>query len=157
MKIKLIMKKPLSYFFHGPVTLSNLNNIDNPFEIELDTLSKQDIIGINRAHNTDVISIIEGLEEFKEKLATFSKTKKEAILGTVELTKEENEVVKTVIEPVVETVEEPKPEVVEEQKTEEVQPVETVVEDVEEDKVEEVETKEEAPKATPRRRTTTKK
>lgn len=149
MKIKLIMKKPLSYFFHGPVTLSNLNNIDNPFEIDLDSLSKQDIIGINRAHNTEVISIIEGLDEFKDKLATYTKTKKEVILDPVELTKEkEIEVVETVVEPKTEVI-------VEKQTEEKVEPVDPIVEEVKEDKVEEVEIKEEAPKATPRKRTTT--
>lgn len=143
MKIKIIMKKPLSYFFHGPVSLNNFNTIENPFVIDLETLTKQDLIGINRAHNTEVIQVIEGLEEFKAKIATYAKTKKEAILVdevkvdvpevVVEEVKEETKVEDSKVEdePVVELKDEPE-----------------IVEEIKEDEPK-VEVSEETPKPTP--------
>lgn len=138
MNIKLIITSRLSYYFCGSVALSILNSYDNPLTVDLDKLSKQEVIGLTRASKTGVIKAIEGEAELYAKAETFSAKKKEEVKETV-VTEVIDEVIEEVKQPVVEV--QPEPEVQE------------VVEVEDEVKVEE-EVKE-TPKPTPRKRTTT--
>ena len=78
MNIKLIITSRLSYYFCGSVALSILNSYDNPLVVDLDKLSKQEVIGLTRASKTGVIKAIEGESELYAKAETFTSKKKEA-------------------------------------------------------------------------------
>lgn len=138
MNIKLIITSRLSYYFCGSVALSILNSSDNPLVVDLDKLSKQEVIGLNRASKTGVIKAIEGESELYAKAETFTSKKKEA-------PKEE-----TIAEKIEEVIEEIKQPVVEVQPELEVQEVVEV-----EDEVKVEEEVKETPKTTTRKRTTT--
>lgn len=138
MNIKLIITSRLSYYFCGSVALSILNSYDNPLVVDLDKLSKQEVIGLTRASKTGVIKAIEGEEELYAKAETFTSKKKEA-------PKEE-----TIAEKIEEIIEEIKQPVVEVQPEPEVQEVVEV-----EDEVKVEEEVKETPKTTTRKRTTT--
>ena len=134
MKIKLVMVKKLSYYFCGSVALSILNDVDNPLEVELDSLTRQELVGLDRAISTDIIRVTVGLSEFKAKVEAIVKPKKRT-----EPVKEEVIEVKTEVK-----IEEVKEEI-------EVTPVEeiTPVVEVEEEPTEVVEKVEEVKKETP--------
>ena len=138
MNIKLIITSRLSYYFCGSVALSILNSSDNPLVVDLDKLSKQEVIGLTRASKTGVIKAIEGEAELYAKAETFTSKKKEA-------PKEE-----TIAEKIEEVIEEIKQPVVEVQPEPEVQEVVEV-----EDEVKVEEEVKETPKTTTRKRTTT--
>ena len=138
MNIKLIITSRLSYYFCGSVALSILNSYDNPLVVDLDKLSKQEVIGLTRASKTGVIKAIEGEAELYAKAETFTSKKKEA-------PKEE-----TIAEKIEEVIEEIKQPVVEVQPEPEVQEVVEV-----EDEVKVEEEVKETPKTTTRKRTTT--
>ena len=138
MNIKLIITSRLSYYFCGSVALSILNSYDNPLVVDLDKLSKQEVIGLTRASKTGVIKAIEGEAELYAKAETFTTKKKEA-------PKEE-----TIAEKIEEVIEEIKQPVVEVQPEPEVQEVLEV-----EDEVKVEEEVKETPKTTTRKRTTT--
>lgn len=138
MNIKLIITSRLSYYFCGSVALSILNSYDNPLVVDLDKLSKQEVIGLTRASKTGVIKAIEGESELYAKAETFTSKKKEA-------PKEE-----TIAEKIEEVIEEIKQPVVEVQPEPEVQEVVEV-----EDEVKVEEEVKETPKTTTRKRTTT--
>lgn len=138
MNIKLIITSRLSYYFCGSVALSILNSYDNPLVVDLDKLSKQEVIGLTRASKTGVIKAIEGEAELYAKAETFTTKKKEA-------PKEE-----TIAEKIEEVIEEIKQPVVEVQPEPEVQEVVEV-----EDEVKVEEEVKETPKTTTRKRTTT--
>ena len=138
MNIKLIITSRLSYNFCGSVALSILNSYDNPLVVDLDKLSKQEVIGLTRASKTGVIKAIEGEAELYAKAETFTTKKKEA-------PKEE-----TIAEKIEEVIEEIKQPVVEVQPEPEVQEVVEV-----EDEVKVEEEVKETPKTTARKRTTT--
>lgn len=129
MEIKLIINSRLSYYFCGSVSLSILNNISNPLSLSLDSLTKQEIIGLNKAVKTGVIKVVEGEAELLARAESFvkRKEKKEAVVETtVELTEEVKETKEETREPIKEdvvenTVEEVKEEIETEDKTE-VQP-----------------------------------
>lgn len=97
MNIKLVMVNKLSYYFCGSVSLSILNDEGNPLVVDLDKLSKQELIGLNRAVSTGIVGVIEGKDEFTRRYEAVKPTKKKA---------EKTEEVKTaeVVEPVVEEV-----------------------------------------------------
>lgn len=146
MKIKLIMSSRLSYYFCGSVALSTVNTIDNPMEYELGALSRQEVIGLNKAIKTGVIKLVEGEAEFTKLVEEVvpNKAKKEVKQAEVAV-----EVIEEVVAPVAVEVKEEV--VVEEEK------VETPVEPVAEPSVEvEAEEASVEVKATPRRRTTRK-
>ena len=136
MNIKLIITSRLSYYFCGSVALSILNSYDNPLVVDLDKLSKQEVIGLTRASKTGVIKAVEGESELYAKAETFNYKKKEA-------PKEE-----TIAEKIEEVIEEIKQPVVEVQPEPEVQEVVEVEVKVEEEV-------KETPKTTTRKRTTT--
>ena len=138
MNIKLIITSRLSYYFCGSVALSILNSYDNPLVVDLDKLSKQEVIGLTRAAKTGVIKAIEGEAALYAKAETFTTKKKEA-------PKEE-----TIAEKIEEIIEEIKQPVVEVQPEPEVQEVVEV-----EDEVKVEEEVKETPKPTTRKRTTT--
>lgn len=138
MNIKLIITSRLSYYFCGSVALSILNSYDNPLVVDLDKLSKQEVIGLTRASKTGVIKAVEGEAELYAKAETFTTKKKEA-------PKEE-----TIAEKIEEVIEEIKQPVVEVQPEPEVQEVVEV-----EDEVKVEEEVKETPKTTTRKRTTT--
>ena len=138
MNIKLIITSRLSYYFCGSVALSILNSYDNPLVVDLEKLSKQEVIGLTRASKTGVIKAIEGEAELYAKAETFTSKKKEA-------PKEE-----TIAEKIEEVIEEIKQPVVEVQPEPEVQEVVEV-----EDEVKVEEEVKETPKTTTRKRTTT--
>lgn len=142
MNIKLIITSRLSYYFCGSVALSILNSYDNPLVVDLDKLSKQEVIGLTRASKTGVIKAIEGEAELYAKAETFTSKKKEA---PKEAPKEE-----TITEKIEEVIEEIKQPVVEVQPEPEVQEVVEV-----EDEVKVEEEVKETPKTTARKRTTT--
>ncbi len=141
MNIKLIITSRLSYYFCGSVALSILNSSDNPLTVDLDKLSKQEVIGLTRAAKTGVIKAIEGEAELYAKAETFTTKKKEEPkeASIAEIKEKIEEVIEEIKQPVVEI--QPEPEVQE------------VVEVKDEVKVEE-EVKE-VPKTTARKRTTT--
>lgn len=136
MNIKLIITSRLSYYFCGSVALSILNSYDNPLVVDLEKLSKQEVIGLTRASKTGVIKAIEGEAELYAKAKTFPSKKKEAPKEET-IAKKIEEVIEEVRQPVVEV--QPEPEV------QEVVEVEVKIE-------EEVR---ETPKTTARKRTTT--
>ena len=78
MNIKLIITSRLSYYFCGSVALSILNSSDNPLVVDLDKLSKQEVIGLTRASKTGVIKAIEGESELYAKAETFTSKYKDA-------------------------------------------------------------------------------
>ena len=136
MNIKLIITSRLSYYFCGSVALSILNSYDNPLVVDLDKLSKQEVIGLTRASKTGVIKAIEGESELYAKAETFTTKKKESPKEET-ITEKTEEVIEEIKQPVVEV--QPEPEV------QEVVEVEVKIE-------EEVK---ETPKTTARKRTTT--
>lgn len=75
MKIKLIIASRLSYYFCGSISLSILNTIDNPVIVELDKLTKQEVLGLSKAVKTKVISVIEGESELLIKAESFINAK----------------------------------------------------------------------------------
>lgn len=99
MKIKLIIASRLSYYFCGTISLSILNTIENPVEVLLESLTKQEILGLSKASKTGVISIVEGQEALASKAKDYVKPKfiKEDVTPVVE--------VKEDVQPVVEVVE----------------------------------------------------
>ena len=99
MKIKLIIASRLSYYFCGTISLSILNTIENPVEVLLESLTKQEILGLSKASKTGVISIVEGQEALASKAKEYVKPKfiKEDVTPVVE--------VKEDVQPVVEVVE----------------------------------------------------
>lgn len=135
MKIKLIIASRLSYYFCGTISLSILNTIENPVEVLLESLTKQEILGLSKASKTGVISIVEGQEALASKAKDYVKPKfiKEDVTPVVE--------VKEDVQPVVEVVE-----VVEVEKVEQ----EAVIEEVKD-------LEEEVIKPVARKRNTTKK
>ena len=139
MNIKLIITSRLSYYFCGSIALSILNSSDNPLVVDLDKLSKQEVIGLTRASKTGVIKAIEGEAELYAKAETFTTKKKRKKEAPKEETiaKKIEEVIEEIKQPVVEV--QPEPEV------QEVVEVEVKIE-------EEVK---ETPKTTARKRTTT--
>lgn len=106
MNIKLIIASRLSYYFCGSISLSILNTIDNPVTVALDSLTKQEVIGLSKAIKTGVIKAIEGEEELCTKAATLSNKKKE--VTTISEIKEKIEnVIEEIKQPVVEITPEP--------------------------------------------------
>ena len=138
MNIKLIITSRLSYYFCGSVALSILNSYDNPLVVDLDKLSKQEVIGLTRASKTGVIKAVEGEAELYAKAETFTTKKKEA---------PKEETIAEKIEEVIEEIKQPVVEVQPELKVQEVVEVEDEVKVEEEVK--------ETPKTTTRKRTTT--
>lgn len=134
MEIKLIINSRLSYYFCGSVSLSILNNVSNPLSLTLDSLTKQEVIGLNKAVKTGVIKVIEGESELFALAESFIKRKEKKEIA---------------VETTVETVEEIKEEITEPVKEE---VVEETVEDIKEEVEEEIQ-----PKTTSRRRTAIKK
>lgn len=140
MNIKLIITSRLSYYFCGSVALSILNSYDNPLVVDLDKLSKQEVIGLTRAAKTGVIKAIEGEAELYAKAETFASKKQKHL-------KKKEETIAEKIEEVIEEIKQP---VVEVQPEPEVQEVVEV-----EDEVKVEEEVKETPKTTARKRTTT--
>lgn len=134
MNIKLIITSRLSYYFCGSVALSILNSYDNPLVVDLDKLSKQEVIGLTRAAKTGVIKAIEGEAELYAKAETFASKKQKHL-------KKKEETIAEKIEEVIEEIKQP---VVEVQPEPEVQEVVEVEDEVKE-----------TPKTTARKRTTT--
>lgn len=136
MKIKLIINSRLSYYFCGSISLSILNTVDNPLDLNLESLTKQEVIGLNKAVKTGIIKVLEGEAELVSLAESLIKPK---FKKEEEVVTEEVEVKEETIEDVVEIKEEVK---IQEEK--EAEPV-TKVEEVQE------------VKPTPRRRSATKK
>lgn len=150
MNIKLVMVNKLSYYFCGSVSLSILNDEGNPLVVDLDKLSKQELIGLNRAVSTGIVDIIEGKDEFTRRYEAVKPTKKKAE-KTEEVKLEEVKAVE-VVEPVVE-------EIKVEEKATEAEVLEVIKEEVKVEETPAVEV-EEVPVAKPtatRKRSTTKK
>lgn len=142
MKIKLIINSRLSYYFCGSISLSILNTVDNPLDLNLESLTKQEVIGLNKAVKTGIIKVLEGEAELVSLAESLIKPK---FKKEEEVVTEEVEVKEETIEDVVEIKEEEFSE--DEVKVQEEKETEPVIE-VEE--VQEV-------KPTPRRRSATKK
>ena len=137
MEIKLIINSRLSYYFCGSISLSILNTVKNPLTLTLESLTKQEVIGLNKAVRTGIIKVLEGESELVALADSFVKPKFKKEETVVEVTE------------VLEVKEETVQEEVEEEVKEDTQEVKAETE-VEAKDVQEV-------KATPRKRTTTKK
>lgn len=109
MAIKITIASRLSYYFCGSIALSGQNTKENPLVVDLDTLNKQEILGLNRAVKTGVLRVLEGSDELTTKAESFSKTKKKEVTQPIVEVKEVTpvETVETIepIEEVKETVE----------------------------------------------------
>lgn len=138
MEIKLIINSRLSYYFCGSISLSILNTVKNPLTFTLESLTKQEVIGLNKAVKTGIIKVLEGEAELvalAESLIKPKFKKEETVVEVTEVVEAKEEAVEAVQEDVKDVVEE----------VQEVE-AETVVEAEETLEV----------KATPRKRTATK-
>ena len=148
MKIKLLIGSGINYYFCDTISLRRSTNSSEPLELDLDSLTNNEVIGLTRAIKTGVVIIKEGEKELAEKAtALVSKTRlgrslniKEAPVQ--EVIKVEEEVAPEVItETAIEATESP----VEEETKEEVV-IDAIAEEVP------VQAKQETPKATTSKR-----
>ena len=80
MEIKLVIASRLSYYFCGSISLSILNNVENPLVVNLDSLTKQEVLGLSKAVKTGVIMVLSGEDALTEKAESY-KSKKANILS----------------------------------------------------------------------------
>ena len=67
MKIKLMINGSVNYYFCGTVALNRAQHTKLPLEVELDSLTEQEIVGLARASYSGVITVAEGNTELLEK------------------------------------------------------------------------------------------
>ncbi len=125
MNIKIAIASRLSYYFCGSVSLSILNTEDNPVSLDLDKLSKQEVIGLSKALKTKVIKVTEGESELILKASEYKLPKiKEKVSTDVVVSSLIEETVETIIETPIEVVsEETVEDIVETEVKEEIKPV----------------------------------
>lgn len=65
--LKLVMARKLSYYFCGNIALNISNTENNPVVVDINDLTDQECVGLNRAVKTKVIFAIEGAEALEER------------------------------------------------------------------------------------------
>lgn len=83
--IKLYLSKSVGFFFSGSVALYPSKHTEsNPLTLDLSSLTKDEVLGLNRGIKTSVVTLLEGEEEFRTKVDSYDCKPKEDVAEVVE-------------------------------------------------------------------------